>query len=82
MKIKLLEENKVWVIMTCSEVKIVLFTLCFGVASLSYATPCSFIGLNLVCVASAFPLLRSKNGCLTFMLNGQFRLRVLCGKYA
>jgi len=68
--------------MTCSEVKIGLFTFCFGVASLSYATPCSFIGLNFVCVDSAFPLLGSKNGCLTFMLNDQFRLRVLYGKYA
>lgn len=68
--------------MTCSEVKIGLFTLCFGVASLSCATPCSFIGLNLMRVASTFPVLGSKYGCLTFMLNGHVRLHVLYGKYA
>ena len=70
--------------MTCSEVKIGRFTLCFGVASVSYATPCSFtrIGLNLMRVASTFPVLGSKYGCLTCMLNGQFRLHVLYGKYA
>jgi len=70
MKIKFLEENKVWVIMTCSEVKIGLLTMCFGVASLSHAIPCSFIRLNLMRLASTFPVLVSKYGCLTFMLNG------------
>jgi len=68
--------------MTCSEVKIGLFTMCFGVASLSYAVPCSFIGLNLMRFASKFPVLGSKCGCLTFMLNGQFRHHVLYGKFA